>query len=138
MISEEWDFHSLENSNTQPLSLNEVLQYLNKRLNLIEILERKNFLFEKKNKNVNLEKIIEYTKRFSSFQKIKRIKNEITFKKFVNQNIIESGKLLKAQIFFCKILDLSPHTIEEVKNLLPGIEKIFDYKDIKNLIKLIN
>jgi hypothetical protein len=129
MESEESDIHPLSSNGTNALSLVDVREFLEKRKNFLKKFRKeKNF---KNNKIQNFEKILEYSCRFSNFKTIKNQKVRYFINQIKENKDIQQKEFIRIEIFICKILDLDPKNYEESVNLIPGIEKFLEYKDIK-------
>ena len=129
MESEESDIHPLSSNGTNALSLVDVREFLEKRKNFLKKFRKeKNF---KNNKIQNFEKILEYSNRFSNFQTIENQKVKSFIDQIKENKDIDQKEFIRIEIFICKILDLNPKNYEESVNLIPGIEKFLQYKDIK-------
>ena len=132
MTSDQDELLSVADDKISPLSLVDLLPYLKKRLHFLENLDNQTYLAT--TKGMTFTKLIEYTERFSlSSSEIHNIENDC-FNQLMKYIKIQDINLLKAKIFFCKMRDLTPNNVEEAIILLPGIEKIFDFKDLKYLI----
>mmetsp|Transcript_51280 Transcript_51280/g.104299 ORF Transcript_51280/g.104299 Transcript_51280/m.104299 type:complete len:144 (-) Transcript_51280:265-696(-) len=124
---------NLENETT-PLSVNEVVLFLENRNELFEDFEKFNLRMDD-NKTLVYNKIYEYTKRFSQVKKTEIKKLRQTIDQIIKEEAGLNLDKLQARIVLCKIFDLFPNSMEETILLFPAFKKFFSSNTFKFLYK---
>ena len=104
---------NVENETT-PLSVNEVVLFLENRNELFEDFEKFKLRMDDK-KTLMYNKIYEYTKRFSQVKKNEIKKLRQTIEQVVNEGTELNIDKLQARIVLCKIIDLFPNSVSSKK-----------------------